>query len=278
MAQQQQQLPDLAALVTELTNQNQRQLEQFERHHQNKRKFHVFSGKQAPTFDATAVGRFILQMDHLKPPTPSDGYELLLAAAPQPMQQKVMRAVDLMKVIKRAAHDDSTWNEDALNEVIFSLQSNTIERQVDELKREIGKKKRTLGSGKTPVRLWLDELRVDYQLLEYLKRIETWKRTAPVPTADASTFPKVTSDKSQEDQNNEFLIHVTRECLDTDLSLKVEAALKAQGAPRATSIEQLEGIISMVEDTHNAGKAANSNLTDLTKTFSVFLDAQTGPK
>ena len=64
-----------------------------------------------------------------------------------------------------------------------------------------------------PVRLWLDELRVDYQLLEYLKRIETWKRTAPVPTADASTFPKVTSDKSQEDQNNEFLIHVTRECL-----------------------------------------------------------------
>ena len=219
-----------------------------------------------------------MQMDHLKPPTPSDGYELLLAAAPQPMQQKVMRAVDLMKVIKRAAHDDSTWNEDALNEVIFSLQSNTIERQVDELKREIGKKKRTLGSGKTPVRLWLDELRVDYQLLEYLKRIETWKRTAPVPTADASTFPKVTSDKSQEDQNNEFLIHVTRECLDTDLSLKVEAALKAQGAPRATSIEQLEGIISMVEDTHNAGKAANSNLTDLTKTFSVFLDAQTGPK
>jgi hypothetical protein len=194
------------------------------------------------------------------------------------MKQRVVQLVDNMKLIKNAGLPNSTWDNAALNEVILQTKTNTIARQVDAVKRGMYDKKRTLSGGNTSVRLWLDTLRNDFQILQFLKRVEKWTRTAPPPTAAASTFPPVTSDQSQDEQNSAFLRHVTRECLDTDLSLKVEAGLKAQGATQATTLEQLEGIISMVQDTHNAGKAANSSLTDLTKTFSVFLDNQNEAK
>jgi hypothetical protein len=244
---QQQQPNDLADLLTQLTQQGQRQHDQYERHQSNKRKYQVFAEKQAPKFNDAEVGKFIAQLHHLKPPTPEDAFELLLAAVPAYMKQRIIQLVDHMKVLKNAGQANSTWDEAALNEVILQTQTNSITRQVDAVKRGMHDKKRTLSGGTTPVRLWLDTLRNDFQILQFLKRIETWTRTAPPPTEAASTFPPVTSDQSQDEQNSAFLRHVTRECLDTDLSLKVEAGLKAQGAthagnnPRATGRNHLYG-------------------------------------
>jgi hypothetical protein len=86
----QQQANDVAALLTQLTQQGLKQHEQYERHQKNKRKYQVCAEKQAPKFNEEEVGKFIAQLHHLKPPSPEDAFELLLDAVPAYMKQRVI--------------------------------------------------------------------------------------------------------------------------------------------------------------------------------------------